>query len=72
MSVAEIKREIASLGAAELGEVAAFLAALRGGSTNSADLEDFLKERLDQAKRGELSRRSVSEIWSDLRASRSS
>lgn len=72
MSVKEINKEIKLLSAAELDEVAAFLATLRGESGSSDDLQGFLQKRVEEAERAEFSRRSVPKIWADLRASRTS
>ena len=70
MSVEEIKREIASLSAAEKRQVADFLSQLGQGEAVKGDLDDFLRRRLAQAQAGDFLDRSVSEIWKEVRAAR--
>ena len=70
MSVEEIKREIASLSAGEKKQVADFLSQFSREETADADLEAFLRRRLAQARAGDFSNQSVSEIWQEARAAR--
>ncbi len=70
MSVEEIKREIASLSAGEKKQVADFLSQFSHEETADADLETFLQRRLAQARTGDFSTQSVSEIWQEVRAAR--
>ena len=70
MSVEEIKREIASLSADDKKQVADFLSQFSQEEAADADLEAFLQRRLDQARAGDFSNQSVSEIWQELRAAR--
>ncbi len=70
MSVEEIKREIASLSAGEKKQVADFLSQFSREETADADLESFLRRRLAQARAGDFSNQSVSEIWQEVRAAR--
>jgi hypothetical protein len=70
MSVEEIKREIASLSAGEKKQVADFLSQFSHEETADADLEAFLRRRLAQARAGDFSNQSVSEIWQEVRAAR--
>ena len=71
MSVEEIKREIASLSAGEKRQVADFLSQFNQEQQPAdADLEAFLQRRLAQARAGDFSNQSVSEIWQEVRAAR--
>ncbi len=70
MSVEEIKREIASLSADDKKQVADFLSQFSQEEAADADLEAFLQRRLAQARAGDFSNQSVSEIWQELRAAR--
>jgi hypothetical protein len=70
MSVEEIKREIASLSADDKKQVADFLSQFSREETADADLEVFLRRRLAQARAGDFSNQSVSEIWQEVRAAR--
>jgi hypothetical protein len=70
MSVEEIKKEIASLSAGEKKQVADFLSQFSREETADADLETFLRRRLAQARAGDFSNQSVSEIWQEVRAAR--
>ena len=70
MSVEEIKREIASLSADDKKQVADFLSQFSQDEAADADLEAFLQRRLAQARAGDFSNQSVSEIWQELRAAR--
>jgi hypothetical protein len=70
MSVEPIKREIASLSAGEKKQVADFLSQFSREETADADLEAFLRRRLAQARAGDFSNQSVSEIWQEVRAAR--
>ena len=70
MSVEEIKREIASLSADDKKQVADFLSQFSQEEAADADLEAFLQRRLAQARAGDFSNKSVSEIWQELRAAR--
>jgi hypothetical protein len=70
MSVEEIKKEIASLSADDKKQVADFLSQFSQEEAADADLEAFLLRRLAQARAGDFSNQSVSEIWQELRAAR--
>lgn len=70
MSVDEIKREIASLSAIEKKQVADFLSQFSHDEAADADLEAFLQRRLAQARAGDFSNQSVSEVWQEVRAAR--
>ena len=70
MSVEEIKREIASLSAGDKKQVADFLSQFSREEAVDADLEAFLRRRLAQARAGDFSNQSVSEIWQEVRAAR--
>lgn len=70
MSVEEIKREIASLSAGDKKQVADFLSQFSREEAVDADLEVFLRRRLAQARAGDFSNQSVSEIWQEVRAAR--
>lgn len=70
MSVEEIKREIASLSANEKKQVADFLSQFIQEEAAEADLEAFLQRRLAQARAGDFSNQSVSEVWQEVRAAR--
>ena len=70
MSVEEIKKEIASLSADDKKQVADFLSQFSQEEAADADLEAFLQRRLAQARAGDFSNQSVSEIWQELRAAR--
>lgn len=70
MSVEEIKREIASLSANEKKQVADFLSQFSQEEAAEADLEAFLQRRLAQARAGDFSNQSVSEVWQEVRAAR--
>ena len=70
MSVEEIKREIASLSADDKKQVADFLSQFSQEEAADAELEAFLQRRLAQARAGDFSNQSVSEIWQELRAAR--
>jgi hypothetical protein len=70
MSVEEIKKEIASLSAGEKRQVADFLSQFSREETADADLEAFLRRRLAQARAGDFSNQSVSEIWQEVRVAR--
>ena len=70
MSVEEIKREIASLSAGDKKQVADFLSQFSHEEAVDADLEVFLRRRLAQARAGDFSNQSVSEIWQEVRAAR--
>ena len=70
MSVEEIKREIASLSAGDKKQVADFLSQFSREEALDADLEVFLRRRLAQARAGDFSNQSVSEIWQEVRAAR--
>jgi len=70
MSVEEIKREIASLSADDKKQVADFLSQFSHEETADADVEAFLRRRLAQARAGDFSNQSVSEIWQEVRAAR--
>jgi hypothetical protein len=70
MSVEEIKKEIASLSAGEKRQVADFLSQFGHEETADVDLEAFLRRRLAQARAGDFSNQSVSEIWQEVRAAR--
>lgn len=68
MSVEEIRKEIASLSADDKKQVADFLSQFSQEEAADADLEAFLRRRLAQARAGEFSNQSVSEIWQEVRA----
>jgi hypothetical protein len=70
MSVEEIKKEIASLSADDKKQVADFLSQFSREEAADADLEAFLRRRLAQARAGDFSNQSVSEIWQEVRAAR--
>jgi Antitoxin ParD len=70
MSVEEIKKEIASLSADDKKQVADFLSQFGQEEAADADLEAFLRRRLSQARAGDFSNQSVSEIWQEVRAAR--
>ena len=70
MSVDEIKREIASLSADVKKQVADFLSQFSHVEAAGADLEAFLRRRLAQARAGDFSNQSVSDIWQEVRAAR--
>jgi hypothetical protein len=70
VSVEEIKREIASLSADDKKQVADFLSQFSHEEAVDADLEVFLRRRLAQARAGDFSNQSVSEIWQEVRAAR--
>ena len=70
MSVEEIKREIASLSAGEIRQVAEFLSELGREAVSERNLDMFLRERSAQATAGEFSARSMSEIWQEVRSAR--
>ena len=70
MSVEEIKKVIASLSAGEKKQVADFLSQFSREETADADLEVFLRKRLAQARAGDFSNQSVSEIWQEVRDAR--
>jgi hypothetical protein len=70
VSVEEIKREIASLSAGDKKQVADFLSQFSHEEAVDADLEVFLRRRLAQARAGDFSNQSVSEIWQEVRAAR--
>jgi hypothetical protein len=70
VSVEEIKREIASLSAGDKKQVADFLSQFSREEAVDADLEVFLRRRLAQARAGDFSNQSVSEIWQEVRAAR--
>jgi hypothetical protein len=70
MSVEEIKREIASLSAGEKRQVADFLSQFSHEEVADADLEALLRRRLAQARAGDFSDQSVSDIWQEVRAAR--
>lgn len=70
MSVEEIKREIASLSADDKKQVADFFSQFSHEEAAEVDLETLLRRRLAQARAGNFSDQSVSEIWHEVRAAR--
>ena len=70
MSVEEIKKEIAAMSAGDKKQVADFLSQFSHEEAVDADLEVFLRRRLAQARAGDFSNQSVSEIWQEVRAAR--
>jgi hypothetical protein len=70
MSVEEIKKEIAAMSAGDKKQVADFLSQFSHEEAADVDLEVFLRKRLAQARAGDFSNQSVSEIWQEVRAAR--